>query len=104
MEAELRLTVLIPASLAHEDAVKKSLVLHQDLSPGNMIIVDGRGMLIDWDLSKRMSSEEPCGPRRPMRTVRRSPLRPFMGHLSIPPSDNSTAGHLAIHVGCARIL
>lgn len=78
MEAELRLTILIPASLAHEDAVKKSLVLHRDLSPGNVIIVDGRGMLIDWDHSKRMSGEEPSGPRRPMRTVCRSPLCPFM--------------------------
>ncbi|KIM65570.1 hypothetical protein SCLCIDRAFT_47424, partial [Scleroderma citrinum Foug A] len=26
--------------------------LHQDLSPGNIIIVDGRGYLINWDFAK----------------------------------------------------
>ncbi|KAF8443808.1 hypothetical protein L210DRAFT_3735437 [Boletus edulis BED1] len=49
---------------AHEDAVKKSLVLHRDISPGNIIIVNGHGMLIDWDLCKLISSEEGGGPRR----------------------------------------
>ncbi|KAG6376717.1 hypothetical protein JVT61DRAFT_1735 [Boletus reticuloceps] len=49
---------------AHEDAVKKSLVLHWDISPGNIIIVNGRGMLIDWDLCKLISSKEDGGPQR----------------------------------------
>ncbi|KAI9458221.1 hypothetical protein HD554DRAFT_2029721, partial [Boletus coccyginus] len=34
-------------------------ILHRDLSVGNIIIVDGRGYLIDWDFAKSMSVEWP---------------------------------------------
>ncbi|KAG2094040.1 uncharacterized protein F5147DRAFT_585201, partial [Suillus discolor] len=27
-------------------------ILHRDLSAGNIVIHDGKGILIDWDLSK----------------------------------------------------
>jgi len=44
--------------------------LHRDFSPGNIIItVDGKGLLIDWDLSKPLA-EKLETPRRATRTVR----------------------------------
>ncbi|KIM50513.1 hypothetical protein SCLCIDRAFT_145272, partial [Scleroderma citrinum Foug A] len=33
--------------------------LHQDLSPGNIIIFEGRGYLIDWDMAKLMDDTSP---------------------------------------------
>ncbi|KAH9162841.1 hypothetical protein EDB89DRAFT_1860451, partial [Lactarius sanguifluus] len=39
------------ALIAHMDAHKAG-ILHRDLSPGNIIMDDDRGYLIDWDLSK----------------------------------------------------
>jgi RIO-like serine/threonine protein kinase len=48
-------------------------VLHRDFSPGNIIITsDGKGLLIDWDLSKPLSkppSERSETPRCATRTV-----------------------------------
>jgi RIO-like serine/threonine protein kinase len=44
--------------------------LHRDFSPGNVIItVDGKGLLIDWDLSKLLAGKSET-PRRATRTVR----------------------------------
>ncbi|KIM56430.1 hypothetical protein SCLCIDRAFT_80630, partial [Scleroderma citrinum Foug A] len=37
--------------LAHKGAHKVGF-LHRDLSPGNIIIFEGRGYLIDWDMAK----------------------------------------------------
>jgi len=53
----------------HEDAFNAG-VLHRDISVGNILIVNGRGLLIDWDLSKRLNSPIPndCI-RQPTRTV-----------------------------------
>jgi serine/threonine protein kinase len=43
--------------------------LHRDFSPGNIIITsEGRGLLIDWDLSKPLS-EKVETPRCATRTV-----------------------------------
>jgi len=46
-------------------------ILHRDISPGNIIIHEGSGLLIDWDLSKPidMLSTKPGLPRRATRTV-----------------------------------
>ncbi|KIM50480.1 hypothetical protein SCLCIDRAFT_78195, partial [Scleroderma citrinum Foug A] len=44
--------------LAHR-AVYAAGFLHQDLSPGNIIIVDGRGYLIDWDFAKATKNDAP---------------------------------------------
>jgi RIO-like serine/threonine protein kinase len=53
-------------SLAHKDAFRAQ-VLHCDLSPGNIIIdSNGRGLLIDWDLSKSLLDI----PRHATRIVR----------------------------------
>lgn len=51
----------------------KAGILHRDFSPGNIIIVShGRGLLIDWDLSKPLSMKLET-PRRATRTVRTRP-------------------------------
>ena len=42
--------------LAH-DAACAAGYLHRDLSPGNIIIVDGHGYLIDWDFAKSTAME-----------------------------------------------
>ena len=44
---------------AHE-AVHAVGYLHQDLSPGNIIIVGGCGYLINWDFVKSTKTEAPC--------------------------------------------
>ncbi|KAG2047885.1 hypothetical protein BDR06DRAFT_840222, partial [Suillus hirtellus] len=36
----------------HKDTYHKAGILHQDLSAGNVVIHDGKGILIDWNLSK----------------------------------------------------
>jgi hypothetical protein len=45
------------ALLNHDDAVTKARVLHQDVSVGNILITDDRGILIDWELSKWLGLE-----------------------------------------------
>ncbi|KAG2089146.1 uncharacterized protein F5147DRAFT_658498 [Suillus discolor] len=46
------ITAVCDALIAHKDAYHKAGVLHRDLSAGNVVIHDGKGILIDWDLSK----------------------------------------------------
>jgi serine/threonine protein kinase len=44
--------------LAHKEAYRAD-VIHRDISPGNILITeDGHGLLIDWDLCKRVSKLE----------------------------------------------
>ncbi|KAG2073504.1 hypothetical protein BDR04DRAFT_950482, partial [Suillus decipiens] len=52
------------ALLAHKDAYEKAGVLHRDLSIGNIVIFHGKGILIDWDLAKLVSTK---GPRQTTR-------------------------------------
>jgi len=47
--------VMLISTIAHEKSVSAG-VLHQDRSPGNIIIHNGHGVLIDWDLSKLIDS------------------------------------------------
>ncbi|KIK67587.1 hypothetical protein GYMLUDRAFT_190229 [Collybiopsis luxurians FD-317 M1] len=48
------------AIIAHGDAFTLASQLHRDISVGNIIITDdGRGMLIDWELSKHLEQKEP---------------------------------------------
>ncbi|KAI5990792.1 hypothetical protein EDC04DRAFT_2587756 [Pisolithus marmoratus] len=49
------------ALIAHSDALKKAGILHCNLSPSNIIIYLGQGLLIDWDLSKLVNM---VGPRQ----------------------------------------
>ncbi|KAG2108560.1 hypothetical protein BD769DRAFT_1306910, partial [Suillus cothurnatus] len=53
------------ALLAHKDAYEKAGILHRDLSIGNIVIFRGKGILIDWDLAKSISTK---GPRQSTRT------------------------------------
>ncbi|KAG1858275.1 hypothetical protein C8R48DRAFT_573667, partial [Suillus tomentosus] len=53
------------ALLAHKDAYEKAGILHRDLSIGNIVIFRGKGILIDWDLAKSVSTK---GPRQSTRT------------------------------------
>jgi hypothetical protein len=50
---------------AHQRAFELG-ILHRDISAGNIVIVFGRGILIDWDLAKEVSQ---LGPRQTTRTV-----------------------------------
>ena len=62
------------ASVAHTAAFFKAKVLHRDISVGNIIIHNGEGLLIDWDLSVVMDKKSKR--RRQERTVRT--FRPCM--------------------------
>jgi RIO-like serine/threonine protein kinase len=55
---------------AHKEALEKAGILHRDISVGNILItVDGRGLLIDWDLCKRVK-DLVNGARASERSVR----------------------------------
>jgi RIO-like serine/threonine protein kinase len=56
---------------AHKYAYEKAGIIHRDVSVGNILITqDGKGLLIDWDLSKKVNSENK--PRQAQRTVSHS--------------------------------
>ncbi|KAI9462187.1 hypothetical protein F5148DRAFT_954380, partial [Russula earlei] len=47
--------VIRDAMIAHTDAYDKAKILHRDVSAGNILIAPDRsGLLINWDMSKRM--------------------------------------------------
>ncbi|KAI9437383.1 hypothetical protein F5148DRAFT_1294246 [Russula earlei] len=47
--------VIRDAMIAHTDAYNKAKILHWDVSTGNILIAPDRsGLLIDWDMSKRV--------------------------------------------------
>ncbi|KAF5389910.1 hypothetical protein D9757_003597 [Collybiopsis confluens] len=49
---------VLDALIAHQVAFEEGSRLHRDISVGNIIITDeGRGMLIDWELSKDVKQE-----------------------------------------------
>ncbi|KIM57466.1 hypothetical protein SCLCIDRAFT_81206, partial [Scleroderma citrinum Foug A] len=50
---------------AHHDAFEKAGVLHGDISVGKIMIYEGMGILIDWDLVKLINQS---GPRQTTRT------------------------------------
>jgi len=61
-----QLTMLV----AHTDAYNKTQILHRDVSAGNILITEkGTGILIDWDLSKKVKEDLDAKPRRHSRTV-----------------------------------
>ncbi|KAI9508028.1 hypothetical protein F5148DRAFT_970645, partial [Russula earlei] len=44
----------------HMEAYDKAKILHQDVSTGNILITpDGSGLLINWDLSKKVDVNLP---------------------------------------------
>ncbi|KAF9262618.1 hypothetical protein L218DRAFT_394084 [Marasmius fiardii PR-910] len=46
--------------VAHKDAYEKARILHRDISIGNIVILpDGTGRLIDWDLCKSLDDKTP---------------------------------------------
>ena len=52
---------------AHSHAFEVAKLLHRDISMGNIILTDeGRGLLIDWEMAKKVDE---IGRRRPDRTV-----------------------------------
>ncbi|KAG7088727.1 hypothetical protein E1B28_012695 [Marasmius oreades] len=53
--------VMRDAIIAHKDAYEKAKILHRDVSYGNIIMLwDGKGVLIDWDLAKSLDDPPPC--------------------------------------------
>ena len=56
--------------IAHADAYNRTRILHRDVSEGNILITEeGAGILIDWDLSKKVIGDADGQPRRHSRTV-----------------------------------
>ncbi|KAG1878998.1 hypothetical protein F4604DRAFT_1923685 [Suillus subluteus] len=53
------------ALIAHKDAYELAKILHRDLSVGNIVVFEGVGILIDWDLAKLITIQ---GPRQRNRT------------------------------------
>ena len=57
--------------VAHRDAYYKAHILHRDVSAGNILITEkGGGILIDWDLSKKVKEYAEPKPTLHSRTVR----------------------------------
>ncbi|KAH9486318.1 hypothetical protein JR316_0000382 [Psilocybe cubensis] len=62
------LIVISDVIQAHHDAYEKAHILHRDISAGNIMInQNGRGLLIDWDLSKAINTHDD-GTHQPERT------------------------------------
>jgi len=62
--------VIRDAIVAHTVAYEKTHILHRDVSAGNILITEGgSGVLIDWDLSKKVMKDVYAKPRRHSRTV-----------------------------------
>ena len=56
--------------LAHRHAHDKAKILHRDISAGNIMITEeGRGLLVDFDLSKILDADD-GGEGQLERTVR----------------------------------
>jgi len=56
---------------AHSVVYEKARILHRDVSAGNILITEeGSGILIDWDLSKKVMPEVDAKPKKYSRTVR----------------------------------
>ena len=56
---------------AHTEAYDRAQILHRDVSAGNILITEeGSGILIDWDLSKKVVKDG-MKARQHSRTVRR---------------------------------
>ena len=56
---------------AHTEAYDRTQILHRDVSAGNILITDeGSGILIDWDLSKKVVRDGSAKQRQHSRTVR----------------------------------
>ena len=59
-------------NVAHDDAFFEADSLHRDISVGNVIILNnGTGLLIDWDLCKIMNPESENEERATERAVSR---------------------------------
>ena len=70
MVSKQRLNYLTSNNLAHDDAFYEARVLHRDISVGNIVILeDGTGLLVDWDLCKVMDSASENEKRVVERTV-----------------------------------
>jgi serine/threonine protein kinase len=69
-------------------------ILHRDISAGNIIIYNGGGLLIDWDLSKLLvpHSLVPETPRCATQTMQ---THFYAGPII---ADDDSPGHLAIYV------
>jgi thiamine kinase-like enzyme len=62
---------MLITSVAHTAAYNKARILHRDVSAGNILITDeGGGILIDWELSKKVKEYADPKPRQHSRTVR----------------------------------
>jgi len=83
-----------PCLIAHRDAYIKTRILHRDVSAGNILITEkGSGILIDWDLSKKVKDYVEPKPRLHSRTVRcQSDDFTFSGQA------NPYIGNMAIHI------
>ena len=51
-DTQLTTILLLTDLAAHRESYYQGRVLHRDISPENIIIHDGGGLLIDWDMSK----------------------------------------------------
>ncbi|KAI0273361.1 hypothetical protein BC834DRAFT_965905 [Gloeopeniophorella convolvens] len=75
------------AVVAHADAYGRTRILHRDVSAGNILIgEDGKGMLIDWHLARRMLTD-PNG--KPVRLPRAGTWRFMSVQLLSAPHYNS---------------
>jgi len=74
-------------------------VLHRDISAGNILITcEGKGLLIDWDLSIKIidpkTGKKPSSARRPDRTV-------SFYFFAVVLSLTISSGDVAVYVSCA---
>ena len=98
--------------LGHEVAVTKARVLHQDVSAGNILITYNGGILIDWELLKRLGAEglEAEGQKTEhassaLYDKMRQPMQMVRAVISLRCRNYDTyllVGNLAVYVHCSH--
>ena len=74
--------------------------VHRDISPGNIVVFDGRGILLDFEYAKRYAEGGASNATHEVRTVRKAPMRV----LPIITLVQGTINYMAVEIALQRYM